>query len=281
MNIRLLTRPQQLARLSGLALCALLIFAAPALGQVRRPLEDLAVEFGRSGPELGVTVRDRTADDAGAATAGGAVVESVRDGSPASTAGVRAGDLIVSFDGERVRSARQLARLIDETPAGTEVAVVLMRSGREVTASVTPEQRTRLAEWPDAEAWNAPGRELFLRTRRAPVMPGLLMPRGPARLGVQIQDLTPELAEYFGASSGVLIASVSDDTPARAAGLRAGDVITAVNGESVTDGAELRQRLANASGSAKVTIVRDRQEQTIEVTLGEGRSDRAPRRYSR
>src|SRR5690606_23749789 len=122
-----------------------LVSASPSSAQLPRTFEDIAVEFGRSGPELGVTIRDRTADDAGAAADGGAVVESVRGGSPAASAGVRAGDLILSFDGERVRSARQLARLIDETPAGRAVPLTLQRAGQEMTVSVTPEQRTRLA----------------------------------------------------------------------------------------------------------------------------------------
>jgi serine protease Do len=93
---------------------------------------------------------------------------------------------------------------------------------------------------------------------------------GPARLGVTVQELTDQLAGYFGAGDGVLVTTVGDDSAARTAGLRAGDVITRVDGEAVTNGAELRRRLTDAEGTATLTIVRDRKEQTITVTLPDG-----------
>jgi S1-C subfamily serine protease len=113
-------------------------------------------------------------------------------------------------------------------------------------------------------------------------MPGLFSVPGAGRLGVQVHDLTAQLGEYFGTTSGVLVASVADNTPAQAAGLRAGDVITRVNGETVRDGAELRQRTANASGTTTITVVRDRREQTLSVELpARATVQPAPQRYSR
>ena len=60
---------------------------------------------------------------------------------------------------------------------------------------------------------------------------------GRARLGVGVQDLTEQLGDYFGTSQGALVTAVDDNTPAKEAGLKAGDVITKINGEAVRDSA--------------------------------------------
>jgi S1-C subfamily serine protease len=91
---------------------------------------------------------------------------------------------------------------------------------------------------------------------------------------VTVQELTGQLGEYFGVTGGVLVTSVIDSSSANAAGLRAGDVITRVSDQPVTSEADLRRRLADASGDVALTIVRDRKTQTITVTL----PDLTPRR---
>ena len=98
--------------------------------------------FGMGGSRVGMVVRDvETADvtkEKLAGTAGAVVTEVVKE-SAAEKAGVKAGDVVTSFDGERVRSARQLERLVEETPAGRTVKVALQRAGAPVTLDVTPE----------------------------------------------------------------------------------------------------------------------------------------------
>jgi serine protease Do len=93
------------------------------------------------------------------------------------------------------------------------------------------------------------------------------------QLGVAIQPVTPEQAAELGLKEpkGVVIASIAPQGPAARAGLRAADVIVAFQGEAVTDGNTLRNRIAStAPGTAvKLTIMRDRQERQIDVTLGE------------
>ena len=94
-----------------------------------------------------------------------------------------------------------------------------------------------------------------------------ISPRG--RLGVQTNDLTPQLAEYFGAKDGgVLVTSISKDSPAEKAGLKAGDVITSVNGEHVRHADELIDGLRD-SKSAEVTIgiLRDKKESSVKATI--------------
>ena len=67
----------------------------------------------------------------------GAVVEDVHSDSAAAKAGMKAGDIIVSFDGERVRSAQHFERLVTETPAGRTVEATVMRAGARVNLKLT------------------------------------------------------------------------------------------------------------------------------------------------
>ncbi len=69
----------------------------------------------------------------------GAVIEQVDSETPAATAGLKAGDVVVAFDGERVRSARQLDRLVEETPPGRSVKMSIVRDTAKLDVDVTPE----------------------------------------------------------------------------------------------------------------------------------------------
>lgn len=94
------------------------------------------------------------------------------------------------------------------------------------------------------------------------------------RLGVMIQDLTPDLAEALGveAETGAIVSAVEPDTPADDAGLAAGDVIVAVNGETVEGSADLRQKigLRRPGDEVEIAYFRDGDRQTAQVTLADG-----------
>jgi serine protease Do len=96
---------------------------------------------------------------------------------------------------------------------------------------------------------------------------------GAGRLGVVVQELGDQLAEYFKVKGGVLVATVAPQSPAAAAGLKAGDVITAVNGKDVTVPDGLLQILRNMKDGEEVTlsVVRAGQPLTIKVKLGSAR----------
>ena len=270
--------------LVGAGVIGLLVSTAPVVHgqQTVFDLKDLR-GAGGAGPEIGVSVRDVTADDGTGSARTGAVVERVRGDSPAAKAGIQAGDVIVTYDGESVRSARQLARLIDETPDAKTVSLAVARSGKRIELSVTPQARTLwAAELAQPTPFASPDLNLMVQPRARIVAPGLYLPAFAGRLGIQTQDLTTQLGEYFGAAGGVLVASVGENTAARSAGLRAGDVITEVDGQAVQDAAALRQQLAGKTDKVTLTIVRDKSERTIEVEMqdGIGRAV-APRRYER
>jgi serine protease Do len=248
------------------------------------------------GAQIGVSVDDLNDQELKAAlgASSGVLIEEVDTDSPASKAGLRQGDIVVELDGERVRSARQFSRLIQETPAGRSVRLGVVRDGKRQTIDVTPESRA-FGFGPDADfmvrqlepqlrGLEPKLRELEPRLKEfgfnGPFDFGMLAPgTSPrARLGVQINSLTPQLAEYFGAKNGgVLVSSVTSGSAADKAGIKAGDVITSVNGDAVRDSADLIDELRDKTGEITVGIIREKKESTFKATL----EDNPPRREFR
>jgi membrane-associated protease RseP (regulator of RpoE activity) len=116
-----------------------------------------------------------------------------------------------------------------------------------------------------------------LRGRPEIVTPEIVVGRGQRRhLGVELQSMTPQLAEYFGLSkrSGALVIFVFADSPAAKAGLKAGDVILSVGTDTVENPADLRRALTGKPETAEVDfkILRDKQEMTLKVKLEKGTS---------
>ena len=136
-------------------LAAALVLAPASYGQTGRRPEDrmpslaLAITgLQGGGSEIGVSVRDL--DDADVerkqlASPEGVVIEDVRGQSPAAEAGLEVGDVMITFDGERIRSARQFARLVEETRSGRTVGAVVMREGARRELEVTPHTRSGLS----------------------------------------------------------------------------------------------------------------------------------------
>ncbi len=254
--------------------------APPVQGQTRVTPKVRALEMLSGGSRIGVSIRDVEDSDSktakGAAT--GVIVEEVATESPAEKAGIRKGDVIAEFDGERVRSVRQLTRLVQETPAGRTVPAVLQREGQRTTVSITPRDDGRF-NFQSFDDLADLGREFrFAVPKVAPPRPPAppdpptppmvwnfdeLVGRG--RLGISIDSLSPQLAEYFGTKDGVLVSSVSDDSAAAKAGMKAGDVITNFNGSAVTDAQDLRRRIQNLNDGDEftVTVMRDRKPVTL------------------
>ena len=246
--------------------------------------------FGMGGSRVGMVVRDvETADvskEKLSATAG-AVVTEVVQASAAEKAGVKVGDVVTAFDGERVRSARQLERLVEETPAGRTVKVALQRAGAPVTLDVTPEapKMTQMRPGEGGDMfWERgaprPGQQFHgpeggmpfkfeVPSGRFDFDSEPFLAAGRGRLGVRVQDLSDELAGYFGVKSGVLVAGVEADAPAAKAGIKAGDVITAVNGQAITEPGELRREVAKVEDgkTAELSVTRDKKPLTLKVEV--------------
>jgi S1-C subfamily serine protease len=263
----------------GLALAVGGAVSAAAQDRSERRRPDVMVLDGR-GAQLGVRVSDVDAKEPA-----GARIDDVDPDSPAERAGLREGDVVVEYDGERVRSARQFTRLVQETPDGRTVNVAVMRNGQKQTLEATPESRVAMDFGVDVERLRD---EVERSLRNFQVEPPLFRydDRGPrsfeyrlpervmplrGRLGVTIQSLTPELEEYFGArNGGVLVSSVAQDSAAAKAGMKAGDVIISINGRSVTGSGDLLRELRNLTGEVTLGIVRDRKELTLKAVLTNG-----------
>ena len=203
----------------------------------------------------------------------GALVVNVDAHSAASKAGLQKGDVIVEFAGERVRSEAQLRRLIRETPPGRTVSVQVIRDGqaRTLSAKLESGKNQFYFETPEVhipEIHISPDTIEPFNNRSFAFMFG-----GRPTLGVSGEELTSQLAGYFGVKQGkgVLVSEVVAGSPAAKAGLKAGDVIVAVDGKDVATVAELRKALELKSGEDKrklnLTVVREHHEQTMPVEL--------------
>ena len=225
----------------GSALAAVVAAAVISVG-AQESRRGRAIILDGRGSQLGVMIRDLEGDAVAKST--GVEIEEVTPDSPAAKAGLKAGDIVTEYDGERVRSARQFTRLVQETPEGRSVSMAVLRNGQKQTLQATPEARElswtmgidgdRIARETERSVREAlrefrAGSPAF-RFRFDDGFPGLRMtPRG--RLGVSVEGLSTQLAEYFGAKDGgALVSSVTADSPAAKAGIKAGDVITTVNG---------------------------------------------------
>jgi S1-C subfamily serine protease len=252
-------------------------------GEQERASRPRVMMLDGRGAQIGVTV-DEVAE--------GVRIADVDPDSPASKAGLRPGDVVVEVDGERVRSARQFSRLIQESAEGRTVPLGVVRDGQRQTINVTPESR-RYGFGFDAgriEREVERGlrdleprlRELEPRLREFrserpfnfdfdfDALPFITSPRG--RLGVQLNELTPELATYFGAKEGgVLVSRVTRDSPAEKAGLKAGDVITSIDGDRIRHTDDLVDELRDKEGEVTLGIVRDKKESSVKATIEEPR----------
>jgi len=231
-------------------------------------LEQAVRVLGGSGSQIGVSIRDLNADELKRKTDVGVVVEDVETDSPAQKAGLKAGDIVVEFDGERVRSARQFMRLVQETPAGRPVSVAVSRDGQRVPLTVQPRTGGSFRFF-DGSSDSVPAMPKIappMVLKRDAFPPSFeYLVGGSGQLGVSVSELSPQLSEYFGTKEGVLVTTVRDNSNASRAGLKAGDVITSLNGGTVTTAADLRRRAQRLEGGDEFTlaIVRDRKPMTL------------------
>ena len=233
------------------------------------------------GSSIGIEIGELADNDA---TNEGAFVNAVRDGSPAESAGFAEGDVVVAFNGERIRGVQQLTRVVRETPVGRTVEATVLRDGSRVALQVTPEPSGPPTPFmPDSMR---SGR-VRVGGHALNVDLDALRPSGRARLGVAVQAMSSQLADYFGVDSGLLVSSVEEGSVAAAAGVMAGDVITAVDGRAIDSADMLRRRLSglDAGDEVSIGVTREGRELTLTATLAGERngscfSGRAIRRPS-
>ena len=229
----------------------------------------------------------------------GVAVEKVMENSPAAAAGIMDNDVIVRLNGEEVTSTRKLTRLISEIAPDHEVSLTVLRNGHEKDIKATLGKRQgpqfengsfsvavpeinkieiekELKNLPELKELKKLKELKELQKGDGPMVFGV--PEGDGKnfmwkmgerrqIGISVYPLTKQLSENMGVESGVMINNVREDSPAAKAGLKAGDIIVEAGGKAVKNNMDLIRAISDKKdGDIQLTIVRDKNRQTISVT---------------
>jgi serine protease Do len=200
------------------------------------------VERGR----IGVGIQDvngSLAQSFGLDRPRGALVSTVESGGPAEKAGIKPGDVILSYNGKALDNSNQLPPLVAATKPGSKASVEVWRGGRKETLGLTVDE---------------------LKTEKvARAKPD----KGEhGRLGLAVRPLSPEEKKELGSAQGVVVEQVGG--LAARAGIRPGDVITAVNGTVVKSPDELRRQVEKAKGSVALLVRRGDASIFVPIDIG-------------
>lgn len=267
-----------------LAALALLFIASPVLAKndeksvvvIKSGGDDVLKEEPR-GTWLGVGIADVKQKGEPGHPARGVAVTEVYDGSPAEAAGVETGDVIVAVDDDEVDGVSELVKAIQSREPGDDVSLTIAREGKEQIIIAT------LGERPEEYVWLDESDFLGLSALGDIFIPeiniGFSGFGGRGRLGVYVHDLTEGLAEYFEVpdGEGVLVDDVVEDSPAEAAGIKAGDVIIKIGDGDVADTEELVEAISEmkADTPTPIVLVRKGERMTVEATVGESEYEKA------
>jgi serine protease Do len=235
---------------------------------------------------LGIGMHDIDADRAAALKLKqpeGAEIVTIDHDAPAGKVGLRVHDVILQMNGQPVAGVEQLRRMLHETPAGRSITLVISRDGSQQTVSVQLANRATVEQ--DAWAFHSvvpnPGQDdLPPMNLTGPQGRGSgngffgAFSIGSPSVGAVLDTLGTQLADYFGVKDGqgLLVKHVAENSPAATAGLKAGDVVTRVNGQAmVTLGDWYKSLHANRGKQVQLTIMRNRREQTLSMQAVDGR----------
>lgn len=262
-----------------IALCAFLLssLAAP-LCQAQAQTITKMIQFGAGGPYLGIRMENVTADNMSTyklKSERGVIVRSVMKGSPAETANLRENDVLLEFAGYPVWSTQQLSRLVQETPVGRNVELVISRDGKRMNLAARIGESDSFGGRADNRMDSGPiiigpnDRSFQFRIPdNLDERFGVWGDRKP-RLGATLQPLTDQLGELLGVPNkkGALVSSVSSDSPS-AGKLKAGDVITKADDQAIDDPEDLVQFIREKDkGTIALKVIRDKKEITVTINL--------------
>jgi len=182
---------------------------------------------------LGVAIQNLSQELAEYYSAGdrkGVLVTEVFPGDPADSAGIRAGDIILAVDGQKVEASRDLTRLIADLSVGQTVGVKVLREGREKSLQVKIARREE--------------GKIAARENGAPQEPG-----DADELGIRVGEITPEIARQFNLENqqGVVVMGVESDSQGEAAGVQMGDIIKEIDHQTVGTLADYNQIVAKSA----------------------------------
>jgi membrane-associated protease RseP (regulator of RpoE activity) len=272
----------------------------PAFAARPSGIGDLRVERHENDALLGVYIEGAHHEERGVE-----VTRVIRD-SAAEAAGLERGDVIVGFDGKPVDDPNDLRELVDGLVPGDMVRVDYVRDGDEqslrvelgqrepritvelerplyvvsddtrgrISGSMTLDDDDRLDEIYvcDGDDCRFSAEPIWYRLDcfEASCPTYTVNYWGRPLLGVQVDDITAELREHFGADpdAGLLIAKVYEGSPAEMAGIETGDVIVAVDGRSIEESSDIQRALKGKEGDVvEVEVIRDGRSLTLNAEL--------------
>lgn len=175
----------------------------------------------------------------------GALVSDVSENGPAEKAGIKRGDVVVSFSGKKVKDSEMLPKLVAMTEIGKRVKVGLIRDGKPIELDVTigelPEEAARISRKPDVEM----------------------------DFGLVVQEITPEIARHFNLKDkrGVIVTDVAPGSPAAEADIRSGDIIREVARKPIRSVAEFKDAMKSANIKEGIVILVTRESMTFYSVL--------------
>jgi serine protease Do len=195
---------------------------------------------------LGVSIQGMTPDLAaslGLDQVKGALVSSVVHDGPAERAGIKAGDVVLEYDGKEINRANDLPFLVAGTPVGKTVSLQIFRGKKETPVTVAIEKMKE----EEVVASNTEKGDL----------------------GLTVEEINPEIAESLGLNRahGVVITAVEPDSPGDETGLQPGDIIREINRKPIRDLSDYRKTMASAAQSKSVLFLVQREDNTIFLAL--------------
>ena len=209
----------------------------------------------------------------------GVVLGKIIPDSPAAKAGLKENDVVTEINGQRVEGAAQFRRMLHEIPAGRTIQLSVWRDGRSQTLNATlgkSEERHRsmkmVAPTPGTFAFRMPDMNVIPDIPSMEWNGGMLFGGSP-RLGIDAEDLSGQLGTFFGApdGEGILVREVNSGSAAEKAGVKAGDVITSIDGDRIRSVGELREKLSakrdEKDKAVKLGVLRNKSALTLNVEL--------------
>jgi serine protease Do len=271
-----------------LSVLILMAFAGPAKCDLLPPPAQTAAPSGQetqtASSYLGVDSRNVTADRVAALRLKeeqGVEVTMVDQDAPAGKAGLKEHDVILKVNGTAVESVEQLRRMIHEIPPGRVISINVSRNGQALAL------RAQLASRQNSFPSSLEPKDFHFEMPAMPNMEDFDIPisvvvaHSSSRSGLMIESLTPQLGDFFGAKSGegVLVRSVEKGSQADKAGFKAGDVIVRIDGREVSDEDDFSRALRSRQDSkVGISILRDKKEQTLTLSLPRSKAIRADNR---
>jgi serine protease Do len=246
-----------------LVLASALSLGALPIGAGRHTTSSESKEKETARPWLGVYLRDVTpkfAEKEHLSAKEGAYVNQVQEKSPADSAGIQKGDIIVEFNGRQIYDSDDLVKAVRRSEAGTKAKVVCIRG------SERKEMFVLLKEYPR--------RRVFSFSFPKSSGHRMLIFKGKGTIGLSLMELNPQLAKYFEApeDAGVLVERVEKGSIAEKAGFKAGDVIVKIGDRRIDDIRDIRRKLSTYKEGeiASVDIIRKGAKMTLSLQIEKG-----------